>query len=221
MVLRKAPPLPFLPPEVHGKEVLLIAAIYAGDIKEGEKVFEPLRRFGDPIADIIAPVPFVAWQQAFDPVLTPGARNYWKSHNFTELSDGLTDTLIEYLDKLPSPLCEIFVGHLGGAVNRVKADAIAYPHRNTNFVINIHARWEDRSMDATCIDWAKELFDQLSVFAMGGVYVNFISEGEERVEAAFGSNFQKLAKVKQKYDPGNFFRVNQNIKPLTQQSFSD
>ena len=85
-------------------------------MKEGEKVLEPLRRFGNPIADVIGPVPFAAWQQAFDPLLTPGARNYWKSHNFTELPDGLIDELIEYTGNLPSPLSEIFVGQLGGAI---------------------------------------------------------------------------------------------------------
>lgn len=220
VVLRKAPPLPFLPQDVHGKEVFVIAAIYAGDMKEGEKVFEPLRRFGNPIADVIGPVPFAVWQQVFDPLLTPGVRNYWKSNNFTELSNELIDTLIEYTDNLPSPLCEIFLGNLGGAINRVAADATAYPHRNTNFVMNVHARWEDTSMDSMCIDWARKLFDRTSPYSTGGVYVNFISEGDDRVEAAFGPNFEKLAKIKQKYDPDNFFRINQNIKPVSRKPMS-
>lgn len=220
VVLRKAPPLPFLPAEVHGKDVFVIAAIYAGDLKEGEKVLGPLRQFGNPIADVIGPVPFAAWQQAFDPLLTPGARNYWKSHNFTELSDGLIEILLEYSAKLPSPLSEIFIGQLGGAINRVAADATSYPHRNANFVMNVHTRWEDRSMDDHCIDWARKLFDQTAPYAMGSVYVNFISEGEDRVEAAFGANFEQLGKIKQKYDPDNFFRVNQNIKPVFENAAS-
>lgn len=213
VVLRKAPPLPFLPEEVHGKEVFVLATIYAGDLKEGEKVLEPLRQFGNPIADVIGPVPFTAWQQAFDPLLAPGARNYWKSHNFTELSDELLDTLIDYTGNLPSPLSEIFVGNLGGVINKVAEDATAYPHRKANFVMNVHARWEENSLDSACIDWARKLFDQTAPYATGGVYVNFISEGEDRVEAAFGANFEQLSKIKSKYDPGNFFRVNQNIKP--------
>lgn len=220
VVLRKAPPLPFLPEDVHGKEIFVIAAMYAGDMKEGEKVLEPLRRFGNPIADVIGPAPFAAWQQAFDPLLTPGVRNYWKSHNFTELSDGLIDTLVEYTGNLPSPLSEIFVGQLGGAINRVAPDATAYPHRNANFVMNVHTRWEDRSMDTMCIDWARKLFDKTAPYSTGGVYVNFISEGEDRVEAAFGANFEQLAKVKRKYDPDNFFRVNQNIKPVSRKPVS-
>jgi FAD/FMN-containing dehydrogenase len=213
VVLRKAPPLPFLPPEVHGKEVFVIAVMYAGDIKEGEKVFEPLRSFGNPIADVVGPAPFAAWQQAFDPLLTPGARNYWKSLNFTELSDGLLDTLIEYTGKLPSPMSEIFVAQLGGAINRVAKDATAYPHRDVNFVMNVHTRWEESATDSTCIDWARKFFDKAAPYSSGGVYVNFISEGEERVDAAFGANYERLAKIKRRYDPDNFFRINQNVKP--------
>jgi FAD/FMN-containing dehydrogenase len=218
VVMRKAPPLPFLPAEVHGTEVFVIAAIYSGDISEGEKVLEPLRRFGNPIADVIGPVPFAAWQQAFDPLLTPGVRNYWKSLNFKELSDGLIGNLIEFTNNLPTPLSEIFVGQLGGEINRVPEDATAYPHRNANFVVNVHTRWEDKSSDSECIGWAKKLFDKMSQYSTGGVYVNFISDGEERVDAAFGSNYQKLAAIKQKYDPNNFFRINQNIKPVTEKN---
>jgi len=187
--------------------------MYAGDIKEGEKALEPLRRFGNPIADVIGPAPFAAWQQAFDPLLTPGARNYWKSHNFTQLSDELLDTLIEYAGKLPSEMSEIFLAQLGGAVNRVAPGATAYPHRNVNFIMNVHTRWEERSMDKGCIDWAREFFDKTAPYSAGGVYVNFISEGEDRVNAAFGENHEALAEIKRKYDPDNFFRVNQNIKP--------
>ena len=214
VILRKAPPLPFLPPEVHGKEVFVIAAIYAGDIKEGEKILEPLRRFGNPIADVIGPVLFAAWQQAFDPLLTPGARNYWKSHNYTELTDDLLDILVEYTSRLPSASTEIFVGQLGGAINQVAPDATAYPHRNANFVMTVHARWENISDDTICVEWAKELSDKIAPYTTGGVYVNFISEGENRIAAAFGSNYERLAKIKSKYDPENFFRVNQNILPV-------
>jgi hypothetical protein len=162
---------------------------------------------------VIGPAPFAGWQQAFDPLLTPGARNYWKSHNFTGLTDELLHTLIEYAGKLPSGASEIFLAQLGGAVNRVAPGATAYPHRNVNFIMNVHTRWEDRSMDKACIDWAREFFDKTAPYSAGGVYVNFISEGEDRVNAAFGENHEALAEIKRRYDPDNFFRVNQNIKP--------
>ncbi len=213
VVLRKAPPLPFLPAGVHGKEIFIIAAVYAGDIKEGEKLLEPLRKFGQPIADVVGPTPFTGFQQAFDPLLTPGFRNYWKSHNFTKLDDELLDTIINYAGQLPSPLSEIFVGNLGGAVNRVAVNATAYPHRDPNFILNVHTRWEDKGSDAKCIDWARKFFDATASFATGGVYVNFISEGDERVPSAFGTNYQRLAELKKKYDPENFLRTNQNIMP--------
>ena len=213
VVLRKAPPLPFLPADVHGKEILVIAAVYSGDIKEGEKILAPLRSFGNPIADVISPVPFEAWEQALDPLLTPGARNYWKSHFFTEISDGLIDTLIEFTGSLPSPLTEIFFGQLGGAINKVPVDATAYPHRDAEFVMNIHARWENEPQDEICIKWARKLFDSTAQYSNGAVYVNFISEGDDRINAAFGPNHERLSKIKRKYDPDNFFRMNQNILP--------
>jgi FAD/FMN-containing dehydrogenase len=214
VVLRKAPPLPFLPADVHGKEIFIMAFVYNGDIKEGEKILEPLRKFGNPIAENLGPVPYEAFQQAFDPLLTPGARNYWKSHNFYKISDEVLDIIIKYASQLPTPMSEIFVGNLGGAVNRVKKDATAYPHRDIKFFMNVHTRWEDKNLDDKCIEWARKFSDETGKFATGGVYVNFISEGENRVNSAFGSNYEKLARLKKKYDPDNFFKINQNIKPF-------
>jgi FAD/FMN-containing dehydrogenase len=212
-VLRKAPPLPFLPEEVHGTEVLVIAVLHASDMKEGERLLRPLREYGDPIADVVMPHPYAGFQQAFDPLLTPGARNYWKSHNFSELSDGAIETILEYVGRLPTPHCEIFVAQLGGAASRIAADATAYPHRDAAFVLNVHTRWEDAAQDEECVAWAREFADATTPLATGGVYVNFISEGEERVQAAYGANYDRLVELKNKYDPTNLFSLNQNIKP--------
>ncbi len=142
MVTRKAPPLPFLPEAVHGKEMVALAVCYAGDPSEGEKLIEPLRGFGTAYGEHIGVQPYVAWQQAFDPLLVKGARNYWKSHNFTRLSDGAIDAIIEYAGRLPSPHCEIFVGTIGGQTARVAPDAMAYSSRDANYVMNVHGRWE-------------------------------------------------------------------------------
>ncbi len=212
-VLRKAPPLPFLPAESHGTDILVMAVVYAGEIAEGEKLLKPLRSFGKPLADITSPMPYAGFQQAFDPLLAPGARNYWKTNNFKELPDALLDTLMEHARKLPSPICEIACAHVGGAVNRIPADATAYPHRDAKYVMNVHTRWEDPAMDAACVAWARSLYDATSKYATGGIYVNFISEGDELVPNAYGGNLQRLADVKKKYDPTNFFRTNQNIIP--------
>ena len=216
VVLRKAPPLPFLPPEVHGTEIVVFAACWIGDIAKGKKALAPLEALGRPIANVIAPSPFAGWQAAFDPLLTPGARNYWKSHDFTTLGDATVDILLDSIRKLPTAECEIFIGHLGGAVNRVPIGATAYPHRDVEFIVNVHTRWGDRSQDKLCVSWARDLFDRLAPHATGGVYVNFMPEDEtQRVRAgAYGSNYERLAKVKAKYDPDNLFRMNQNVAPL-------
>ncbi|MPY75675.1 MAG: FAD-binding protein [Alphaproteobacteria bacterium] len=214
VVLRKAPPLPFLPEAVHGTDVLIFAACYAGDMKDGETAVAPLRALGAPIADVIGPHSFAGWQAAFDPLLTLGARNYWKSHDFTELSEAATDVMLDYTGRLPTPECEIFIGHLGGAVNRVAADATAYPHRDSDFIMNVHTRWQDPAQDHACVQWARGLFEATKPHATGGVYVNFLGEDEaDRLPGAYGANLARLAAIKAKYDPANLFRVNQNIAP--------
>ena len=213
-LLRQAPPLPFLPQEIHGKGIAALALIYAGDPKKGESLIEPLRKFGTPAGEHVGVQPYAAWQQAFDGLLTAGARNYWKSHNFSTLQDGLFDTMIEYIGRQPSPQCEIFIGALGGATTRPTQDSTAYPHRDAQFVMNVHGRWEKESDDERCIAWARDFFNASARFSTGGVYVNFLTEDEgDRVRAAYGANYERLARVKQQYDPDNLFRVNHNIKP--------
>ena len=214
VVLRQAPPLPFLPPQVHGKEVVVFAVCYAGDLDAGRRAIEPLRGFGKAHGEHTGPMPYAAWQQAFDPLLTPGARNYWKSHNFTQLSDGAIDSVIQYAGRLPSAQCEIFIGLIGGQASRVAPDAMAYSHRDTKFVLNVHGRWERPEEDQKGISWAREFFTAASPYATGGVYVNFMTQEEtDRVGAAYGKNYARMAELKNKFDPHNLFRLNQNIKP--------
>jgi FAD/FMN-containing dehydrogenase len=143
MVARLAPPLPFLPEEVHGTPVLVLAAMYTGDI---------------------GPHPFAGWQQAFDPLLTPGLRNYWKTHYFMELGEGWTDALVTAIETLPSPHTEIFVGQLGGAVSRVAADATAFGDRSFKFVMNVHGRWETAAEDDAAIGWCRNVYDSVAEF---------------------------------------------------------
>ena len=215
MVTRKAPPLPFLPADVHGKEIVVLALCYAGDPATGEKLIAPLRGFGTAHGEAVGVQPFVAWQQAFDPLLTKGARNYWKSHNFTRLSEGAIDAIIEYAGKLPSPHCEIFVGSIGGQTARVAPDAMAYSSRDANYVMNVHGRWETAAEDERGITWAREFFAKSKPFASGGAYINFLTEEEtDRIESAYGPVYHRLVELKKKYDPTNFFRMNQNIKPV-------
>lgn len=213
-VMRKAPPLPFLPAEWHGKEVLIFAACYSGDMAEGEKATRALRALGRPIADVISPHPFVGWQTAFDPLLTAGARNYWKSHDFADLSDAAIEVVLRAVRALPSPECEVFIAHVGGAMARVAPEAAAWPNRKAHFVLNAHARWRDKADDGACVAWARGLFDTAAPFAMGSAYINFMPEDESaRVETAYGANYRRLAEIKRRYDPDNLFRMNQNIRP--------
>ncbi len=214
LVSRQAPPLPFLPESVHGKEVVVLAICYAGDPEEGEKLIAPLRSFGEPYGEHVGVQPFAAWQQAFDPLLTPGARNYWKSHNFSELSEGVIDAAIEFAGKLPSPHCEIFIASLGCVASRPDPESMAYSSRDAAYVLNVHGRWESASEDQSCIAWAREFFEKTKPFASGGAYINFLTQDEaDRTESAYGPTFDRLQEIKKKYDPTNFFRMNQNITP--------
>jgi FAD/FMN-containing dehydrogenase len=213
-VLRQAPPLPFLPEEVHGTGMIALALLYADDPKLGEPLIDPLRKFGTPLGEHVGVQPYTAWQQAFDPLLTPGARNYWKSHNFSTLQDGLFDAVIESIENLPSPQCEIFFGAIGGATTRPPPESAAYAHRDAQFVMNVHGRWQEKADDERCIGWAREFFKASAPFASGGVYVNFLTADEgDRVRSAYGPNYDRLAQVKRTYDPDNLFRMNQNIQP--------
>jgi len=214
VVMRGAPPLPFLPAEVHGTPVLVLAALYAGRLADGERAVAPLRALGTPIADVISPHAYTGFQAAFDPLLTPGARNYWKSHNLARLDDAVIDTLVDAAEHLPGGQCEVFLAQLGGAARRVPRDATAYAGRDAEFVVNVHARWTEAAQDDACIAWARGLFDAVAPHATGGAYVNFMTQEEgDRVRAAYGPNYERLAAVKRKYDPTNVFHMNQNVQP--------
>lgn len=214
VVMRKAPPLPVLPEAWHGREVMIFALCWCGEMAAGERAVMELRRLGRPIADLIGPQPFTAWQSAFDPLLTPGARNYWKSHDFLELSDGAIDAMLAAIRVLPTDESEIFLAHLGGAMGRVPPEATAYALRKPHFVMNVHTRWRSAADDERCIGWARNLFRATAAHAAGSVYVNFMPDDEpDRVAAAYGPSYARLSEIKRHYDPHNLFRLNQNIAP--------
>ena len=199
----------------HAKSLLVAPRARSSGNSKFKPVVAPLHKFGKPLGVHAGPMPFAGWQTAFDPLLAPGARNYWKSHDFKAVAPALEGILLDAVAGLPGDECEIFVGHLGGAVNRVAADATAYPHRDVNYIVNVHTRWREPGDDARCIAWARSTFDAMTPHATGGVYVNFMPEDEAgRVAVgAYGANFARLAPLKAKYDPTNLFRRNQNIKP--------
>ncbi|MFD0976010.1 FAD-binding oxidoreductase [Salinimicrobium gaetbulicola] len=214
LVVRHAPPLPFIPEEYHGKLVALIPFVYLGEKEKGEELIQPVRDAEETIGDGSGMHPWTAWQQGFDPLVEHGARNYWKSHHIKELSDECIDVIYKFAQSMPSQECEIFVPHMEGAPSRVSSDATAFPHRNTPFVLNIHTRWRDEADDKKALKWAKDFHEETEPFSQG-VYVNFLSdEGSARVRQAYTEEvWEKLVEVKRKWDPNNLFKVNQNIDP--------
>jgi hypothetical protein len=151
---------------------------------------------------------------AFDPLLTPGARNYWKTHDFTELADAAIGTIANAVSRLPGPECEVFIAHVGGAMSRVPTDATAYPHRGAHFIMNVHTRWREPGQDGAFVAWARELFTAAAPFATGSGYVNFMPADEpDRIEKVYGANYRRLTELKRRWDPENRFRLNQNIRP--------
>ncbi len=214
MVIRHAPPLPFIPEEYHGKLVVLIPFVWLGDPAEGEKLIQPVRDQGVNVGDGSGVKPWIGWQSAFDGLVTHGARNYWKSHHLTDLPDACIDHIQHFAETMPSQECEVFIPHMGGAPSRVHPEETAFPHRNTPYVLNLHTRWQDASDDQAAIQWAKDFHDATRPFSQG-VYVNFLSEeGSDRVKEAYTAKvWTRLVEAKNKWDPDNIFRMNQNIEP--------
>ena len=216
-VLRKAPPLPFLPASAHGAEVVIFPLVYSGDVAAGERAAAPVLRFGDPIGTALGPTPYAGFQTAFNPLMTAGGRIYWKSNNFSTLSDAAIDLTIAAAARLPGPECEIFVAQLG-AMARVKPEATAFVGRDAGYIMNVHGRWSDARDDERVRAWARQVFQDAAPHATGGGYVNFLTGDEaERVSASYGTNYTRLQTVKQRFDPGNLFRVNLNIAPAAAQ----
>ena len=215
-VLRKAPPLPFLPASAHGSDVVVFPLVHSGSVEDGRRAAAPVLEFGEPLASAVGPTPYAGFQTAFDPLLAPGGRNYWKSNNFSALSDAALDVVIASATDLPGPECEIFLAQLGGAMARVAPGDTAFVARDASYIMNVHGRWSDPRDDDKVRSWARRSFEAAAVHATGSGYVNFLTEDEgERVAASYGSNHARLQAVKRRYDPDNLFRMNLNIAPAT------
>jgi FAD/FMN-containing dehydrogenase len=212
--MRPAPPAPHLPASVHGKPIIGILALASGSTEHGEQLVAPLRRLGTLIADTIAAKPYVSHQRAIDALFPQGWRNYWKASQMADFGPDAIDAALPRFASIPSRLMSLTIWQLGGAIARVGAEETAYGHRNARYALNIPSVWSDPAEDETNIRWTRETFDAMAPFS-DGVYVNFLgNEGDERVRAAYrASTFERLAALKRKYDPTNFFRLNQNIKP--------
>ena len=202
-----------------GAQLSAMIPVYAGPIPDGERAIEPLRQFGPPAADMNGPIPYRALQSMFDAAYPEGRRNYWKSAFIDELADDMIDLLVERYASAPSPYATFFLEQCGGAVNRVGAGDTAFPHRNAAYNFLITTAWDDPAGDARNIDWVRSVWNDLTPYLDRGVYVNYLGErgleGEDRVRAAYGPNYERLAALKREYDPENRFHSNHNIDPAT------
>ena len=210
-----APPEEFVPEPVRGQPVVGVIVVYAGDPQEGEEAFRPLREFGPPGLDMVQPMPYVAVQQLIDPANPPGRMNYWNADFYNDLPDDAVDVFIERATKPISPFTQVIVMPEGGAIARVPEDATAFGQRNAKWSLHYLSMWEDPAETDSNIAWTREFSGAMKPWATGRAYLNFLGdEGLQRVEAAYGpEKFARLQALKDKWDPTNLFRHNQNIPP--------
>ena len=199
-----------------GTQVIALVACYAGALDEGERTLEPVRRFGSPVADTLAPIPYTEMQAIMGAGFPHGRQNYWKSGMSRKLDDAAIDAIVEYAGRIPSPHSAIAIADCHGAYARIDSSATAYSHRDAPFDLLIVSSWVDPAESDRNVRWTREFFGAVEPHLTHGVYVNDLDrdESEDRVRSAYGVNYERLVELKTKYDPTNFFRVNNNIKPL-------
>jgi hypothetical protein len=199
-----------------GSPLVGVIPCYCGDVAEGERVLQPLRTFGTPLVDGIQAMPFPVMQSLLGPSFPDGNQNYWKSTLQRELSDDAIRGIVEHANRLSSPLSFVVFEYYGGAAGRVSSEATAFPHRNLPWDILFLAQWTDPAETNIHRDWARAGEDILRPFSANAHLLSALDvEAEDVINSAFGPNLQRLAAIKKKYDPTNFFRVNHNISPGT------
>lgn len=214
-VLRTAPPAPWLPSDIHGKQIVVLFVCDSGPVEEGLAKVVPIKAFGAPVGDVIQRRPYVSQQSILDATQPKGRRYYWKSEFLPGLSSELFTKVIESARRIVSPHSGIILFPIGGALERLSEDHSAVGNRDAVVVLNITASWETPEEDEVNIDWARTSWRELRRFSTGGTYVNFLTEeeGAERVHAAYRTNYKRLVEIKKKWDPENLFRMNKNIPP--------
>jgi hypothetical protein len=211
---RRVAPSPVVPSELHGKHVVIVGCCYAGPVEEGEDVVRPLRRFGSPLLDMCEPKPYVAHQASLDPGFPHGWWYYIRSCNIAELGDEVIDTMVDHGLRIASPDTVFSIYHLGGAVARVGEDEAAFTGRDAGHTVNVIGITKSGEGFDPEREWARGLWSALEPHHQN-VYVSFLmEEGEDRIRQAYGEGkYDRLKALKRKYDPDNFFRLNQNISP--------
>ena len=208
-----APPEPFVPEQWHGKRMWAIAGQFAGSQDDAEKMLAPMRALG-PEVDLFQPMPYTVVQSLIDPANPYGRRNYWRAHNLSDFDDKLTDTLLAQSETMPSPFSALLALNMAGAIADVGEDDTALGGRQAPFSVHLNTMWEGAENDDANIAWTRGATEAFSPWISPGMALNFYTEvGDNEISDSFGARLRKLTTVKQKYDPRNFFRLNQNIKP--------
>jgi FAD/FMN-containing dehydrogenase len=210
------PDVPELPEPLHGQPACILDGMYAGAPEAGEALFRPLREIAAPLLDMSGRTAYVEAQSALNTLFPDGDLYYWKSLFLDELSDEAIEQILSRSQTRPNPRILVILRHLGGALGRVADDATAYSNRGTKYMLSIDGAWSEPAETERNIAWVREFWSAMRPFSNGGVYLNFPGFGEgggELWKASHGANFERLRTVKDRYDPGNLFRMNQNILP--------
>ncbi len=215
VALITAPPELFVPEPVRGKPAAGIIVCYAGPVEDGKRVLAPLREFGPPVLDMVKPMPYTEVQQLIDPMNPPGLQNYWGGDFLTELSDDAIEVFCSAHGSVPSPHTLIVILAGGGQIARVDDHAMALGQRQAPYNTHLIAMWPDPADSQRNIEWVRDLRAASEPHATGGAFLNFLGEeGQHHVRRAFGTDkYQRLVQIKDRYDPWNLFRLNQNIPP--------
>jgi FAD/FMN-containing dehydrogenase len=204
-------------PDGSGTKVVAMATCHCGSLEAGEKAMRPLKGFGSPVVDAVGPMPYCQLNRMLDGAFPRGAFNYWKSSFLAGLSDDAIDTMITCFGRCPTPMGQLLLEHVHGATARVGVGDTAFPHRAEGYNFLVLSQWTNAADNDACIAWARETYAEMQPFFASGRYVNYLGDDEagDPVANAYGANYRRLQELKTKYDPKNFFRINQNIPPLS------
>lgn len=204
-------------PDGSGAKLAAMVACHCGSLEAGETAMRPLKQFGPPVMDAVGPMPYCQLNGMLDAGFPKGALNYWKSSFLAQLSDDAIDTMVECFARCPTPMGQLLLEHFHGAATRVGVSDTAFPHRADGHNLLVLSEWMEPADTERCIAWARETYAEMAPFMASGRYVNYLGDDEagDPIAAAYGPNYRRLQELKKKYDPSNFFHINQNIRPLS------
>jgi FAD/FMN-containing dehydrogenase len=215
LLMRLAPPAPWIDKEAHGKPVVVVLFCHSGSVEDGERLAAPLKALGGAVGDVLQRRPYASQQSLLDATQPKGRRYYWKSEFLPGVDLELFGIGAQHAQRSRSPHSAVIFFPIDGALNRLPDNHSAVGNRDARAVINITAAWENAQDDAANIEWARSAWRDTRRFSTGGTYINFLTEdeGDERTRAAYRDNYRRLAEIKARWDPDNVFRTNKNIRP--------